>query len=48
MVFKANQVQQIIQPVQQVKRKDEQFHLLAEVYAFMVDQRFIRFLMFVL
>lgn len=48
MVFEADQVQQIIQPIQQVKRKDEQLHLLAEVNAFMVDQRFVRFLMFVL
>lgn len=48
MVFEADQVQQIIQPIQQVKRKDKQLHLLAEVNAFMVDQRFVSFLMFVL
>lgn len=48
MVFKTDQVNEIIQRIQQIKRKDEQLQLLAEVYAFMVDQRFVCFLVFVL
>lgn len=48
MVFETNQVNQIIQYIQQIKRKDEQLQLLAKVYALMINQCFICFLMFVL
>ena len=48
MIFEADQVNQIIERIQQVKWKDEQLQLLAEMYAFMVDQRFVCFLLFVL
>ena len=48
MIFEADQVNQIIQRIQQVKWKDEQLQLLAEMYSFMVDQRFVCFLLFVL
>lgn len=48
MVFIPDQVNKVIEQVQQVKRENQQFQLLPQMYAFMVDQNRIGFLAFVL
>lgn len=48
MISIPDEVDQVIEQIQDIKRNNQQFDLLAQVYLFMVNQGPIMFLMFML